>query len=198
MSDTNVMSLVNLGLRGFVPLSTVIGMRLWLVFLGPRSMALQAPTVIARLSLVVMYGVYIFIRLSTYTYLTLGIFFSINRGLDAHINYLPKIINVLHLSKLIYNQIRELISQKGTMSAQLATNRRGKKVINSSSAVLSTALKAKKRSDVNASIVVTPASKRTRKPSQKVLESAGITQVSRQPGVVVRHRTHHTYIVPAQ
>jgi len=84
------------------------------------------------------------------------------------------------------------------MSAQLATNRRGKKLPPSSTSVLSTTLKAKKQLDVNSSIVVTPASKRKRKPSQKVLESAATTQVSRQPGVVVSHRTNYLYSVPAQ
>jgi hypothetical protein len=72
MSDTNVMSLVILGLRNFVPLSTVIGMRLWLVLLGPHSMGIQAPTVIARLTLVVRHRAYIYVFLCTYMYLTLG------------------------------------------------------------------------------------------------------------------------------
>jgi hypothetical protein len=83
------------------------------------------------------------------------------------------------------------------MSAQLATKRLAKKVIPSSNPVLSTALKDKKQSKMNSSIVVTPGAKRTRKPSLKVLESATITQVSLEPGVVVSNRIYSLYSLHA-
>ena len=66
MSDTYVMSLVIMGLRKCVYRSLrSLEMRLWLVFLGADSTALQAPMVIVSVSLIIKCWVYVDVCLRT-------------------------------------------------------------------------------------------------------------------------------------